>query len=139
MLSIDVIHNILSYADELRVLKIQMDRKNMKYIFENDSAVYDYLVDKTSSTTPCLGEGVYLTTLKVLNCSEVHMDNVFTEVEQYFKRWNIIISYELFYSILGAIINDYNNYYLNDEYYYGGYWYDEEWHKYEEQENEEVK
>jgi hypothetical protein len=107
MLSIDLIQHILSYANELRVLKIKMDNKNIKYIFENDRDVYQYLTDKLSPSYPCLGDGIYLHTVKILNNSNVHMNNVFTVVEKFFKRWNKDVSYEVFCRFLEIIIKDY--------------------------------
>ena len=34
-LNMDVIQHILSYNDDLRILKIKMNKQNMKYLFEN--------------------------------------------------------------------------------------------------------
>jgi len=57
---------------------------------------------------------------------KIPMESTFPKVEEYYKRcYNIDVTYELFSNIIKMIIDDYNNYYLNDEYYYGGYWYDE--------------
>lgn len=133
MLNTDVIQNILSYSGDFRILKIKMDKSNIKYLFDNDKNICHYLHDKTSSTTATLGEGIYLTTVELLKDSNMNIENVFENLVQEYKKWNNHVSYEYFNFIIEMIIDDYNEFYLNDEYYYGGYWYDERWVLYDDE------
>ena len=55
------------------------------------------------------------------------MDMVYGELNVFYSKNNKIISYEYFEMIIKMIIDDYNECYLNDEFYYNGYWYDGEW------------
>ena len=128
MLPYDVIQTILSYNCDLRVLKIKMDRKNMKYLFNNDRDIYSYLSAKVSSFDTCLGEGIYLNTLDYLNEEDLKMDLVIEKVIAYFNKYNINLSSDHVSGILDSIINDYNKFYLNDNYYYNGYWSYGTWH-----------
>jgi hypothetical protein len=67
MLNQDIVKNILSYTGNMRVLKIKMDKQNMKYLFETNSEIYDYLYKKTISSTSSLGEVLYLKIIDLLN------------------------------------------------------------------------
>ena len=42
-LNIDVIQHILSYNDDMRILKIKMNQQNIKYLFESSRDIYHYL------------------------------------------------------------------------------------------------
>jgi hypothetical protein len=122
---------ILSYGANLRTLKIKMDEKNIKYLFKNDEDVFQYLYDKESTFTTTQGEGIYLCTVRLLNQENINMDNIFNELQKYYKKLNIDVSYEYYKFILSIIIENYNDYYLNDTYYYNGYWDDGNWKNYE--------
>ena len=126
MLPNELLVNIFEYSDDLRILKIQMDKKNIKYLFENIADLEYYLYEKTSSFTPCLGECIYLTTINLLSNKKMSIDNVFVEL---CKSYSTVDKKYVETTILNIIIDDYNNYYLDDKYYYGGYWYDENWVK----------
>ena len=39
------------------------------------------------------------------------MDNIFNELQKYYKKYNINISYEFYQNILLMIIENYNDYY----------------------------
>jgi len=126
----EILHNILSYSNDVRILKIKMNKINIKYLFDIDRQICDYLYAKTSSFTPCLGEGLYLTIINILNDTTIKMENVFDNLLTHITTWNINIdfyNYDWFNSMLDIIINDYNEFYLNDYYYYDGYWHDENW------------
>jgi hypothetical protein len=129
MLSNDVIQTILLYNSDLRVIKIKMNRKNIKYLFDNDRDIYKYLSAMASTTNTCLGEGIYLNTLDYLNDKGLKMEMVIEKVIEYFNKYNITLSYDHIYGILNSIIHDYNNFYLNDDYYYNGYWDDGNWYE----------
>jgi hypothetical protein len=109
-------------------MKIKMDRKNMKYLFDNDRDIYKYLSAMASTTNTCLGEGIYLNTLYYLNDKGLKMEIVIEKVIEYFNKYNITLSNNDVSGILNSIIDDYNDFYLNDNYYYG-YWDDGKWYK----------
>jgi hypothetical protein len=126
----DIICNILGYADEFRCMKIKMDNKNMEYIFENDKNIGKYLYSKISSFNTDIYEDIHLQIIDYLINKKIPMESTFEKVEKHYKSChNFNVTYELFCNIIKMIIDDYNDYYLNDEYYYGGYWYDDEWYK----------
>lgn len=128
MLSNNLIQTILLYNSDLRIMKIKMDRKNMKYLFDNDRDIYKYLSAMASTTNTCLGEGIYLNTLYYLNDKGLKMEIVIEKVIEYFNKYNITLSNNDVSGILNSIIDDYNDFYLNDNYYYG-YWDDGKWYK----------
>lgn len=129
MLQSETIEN----SHELRDMKIKMDKQNMKYIFDNDKNVGDYLYSKISSFNTNFYEDIHLKIIEYLMDKKIPVESIFEKVEKHYKRYNIDVTYELFCNIIIMIIDDYNNYYLNDDYYYGGYWYDSNWCKYEEE------
>jgi hypothetical protein len=126
----EILYTILSYSDDIRILKIKMNKNNIKYLFELDRQICDYLYSKTSSFTPCLGEGLYLTLINILNDESIKIENVFDTLLNHIKKWNSNIDYydyNWYNSMLDIVISDYNDLYLNDKYYYDGYWYDGRW------------
>jgi hypothetical protein len=130
ILPTEIIHNILSYSDNIRVLKIKMNKSNIKYLFDNDRQICGYLYAKTRTFTPCLNESLYLTLINILNDKSIIIKNVYNSIITHIIKYKIhfeYYNYELYDSMLDIIINDYNEYYLNDYYYYNGYWYDGEW------------
>jgi hypothetical protein len=132
-LPLDIIYNILGYADEFRCMKIKMNNKNMKYIFENDKNIGKYLYSKISSFNPNIYEDIHLKIIDYLINKKIPLETTFEKIEKQYNSYQNIVTYKLFYNIIKMIIDDYNDYYLNDDYYYGGYWYDEEWYKYKEE------
>jgi len=130
MLNEDIVKNILSYSGNMRVLKIKMDKQNMKYLFETNSEIYDYLYRKTISFTSSFGEVLYLKIIALLNNKNVKMDNLFQELlqENPSETYKKYINETYIDFIINIIIDDYNNYYLVDEYYNDGYWFDEMWY-----------
>jgi hypothetical protein len=133
MLNQDIVKNILSYTGNMRVLKIKMDKQNMKYLFETNSEIYDYLYKKTISSTSSLGEVLYLKIIFLLNNKNIKMNHLFQELLQeipyeIYNKYKKCINENYVDFIINIIIDDYNNYYLVDEYYYDGYWLDEMWY-----------
>jgi len=125
----EIIHNILSYNNDARILKIKMNKSNIKYLFDIDRQICDYLYAKTRSFTPCLNESLYLTLINILNDKSVEMKNVYNNLINNIIKNNIhfeYFNYELYDNMLDIVITDYNEFYLND-YYYNGYWCDCEW------------
>jgi hypothetical protein len=57
------------------------------------------------------------------------MDMVIEKVIEYFNKYNITLLNDDVSGILNSIINDYNHFYLNDNYYYNGYWDDGKWYE----------
>jgi hypothetical protein len=126
----EIIQNILSYSNDVRILKIKMKKTNIKYLFDIDKQICDYLYAKTHSFTPTWEEGLYLTLINILNDKSTKMENVYKNLITHIIKYNIhfeYCNYELYDSMLDNIMNDYNDYYLNDYYYYHGYWYDGQW------------
>jgi len=133
MLNEDIVKNILSYTGNMRVLKIKMDKQNIKYLFETNSEIYDYLYRKTISSTSSLGEVLYLKIIHLLNNKNIKMNHLFQELLQEipyetYNKYKKCINENYVDFIINIIIDDYNNYYLVDEYYYDGYWLDEIWY-----------
>ena len=131
MLNEDIIKNILSYnSGNMRVLKIKMDKQNMKYLFETNSEIYDYLYRKTISFTSSLGEVLYLKIIALLNNKNIKMNDLFQELLQEIpsETYKKYVNENYVDFIINIIIDDYNNYYLVDEYYNDGYWFDEMWY-----------
>lgn len=128
MLNEDIVKNILSYnSGNMRVLKIKMNKQNMKYLFETNSEIYDYLYRKTISFTSSLGEVLYLKIIALLNNKNIKMNDLFQELLQEIpsETYKKYVNENYLDFIINIIIDDYNNYYLVDEYYNDGYWFDE--------------
>lgn len=133
MLNEDIIKNILTYSGNMRLLKIKMDKQNMKYLFETNSEIYDYLYRKTISFTSSLGEVLYLKIIALLNNKNIKMNDLFQELLQEipsetYKKYVNDVNENYVDFIINIIIDDYNNYYLVDEYYNDVYWFDEMWY-----------
>lgn len=130
MLNEDIIKNILTYSGNMRLLKIKMDKQNMKYLFETNSEIYDYLYRKTISFTSSLGEVFYLKIIALLNNKNIKMNDLFQELLQEIpsETYKKYVNENYVDFIINIIIDDYNNYYLVDEYYNDGYWFDEIWY-----------
>jgi hypothetical protein len=106
-----------------RDAKITMDRQNMKSLFENIEELEGYLYKMASTFSPCTGEMIYLKTLGLLKNKKLAMDDVFIEIGKIYNK----LDAEYFEFILDKIVHDYNDFFMNDEFYYDGYWHDEEW------------
>jgi hypothetical protein len=122
----DVFTKILIYAGELRFLKIKMNKANIKYLFENDANISIYLTNKTMTYMTSTREAIYLQMLdKLENKNISNMEDICNQI----IKTNIILKITLKYclDVIEDIINDYNEFYLNDDYYYGGYWYNGYW------------
>ena len=122
-MDMDLVRNILSFAGEFRVLKIKMNKTNIKYLFEKDSNILSYLFNKTSTFSSCYGESVSLELLRILNDKTIKLDMISDTLK---NIYNVSDSY--YNMLLDILINDYNMYYLNDEYFYNGEWYDGGWY-----------
>jgi hypothetical protein len=130
MLNEDIVKNILTYSGNMRLLKIKMDKQNIKYLFETNSEIYDYLYRKTISFTSSFGEVLYLKIIALLNDKNIKMNDLFQELLQEIpsETYKKYVNENYVDFIINIIIDDYNNYYLVDEYYYDGYWFDEMWY-----------
>ena len=117
----ELIYIILQYAGEVRVLKRKMTRKNMYQILNDDIHPYDEnpiinfvftIVDRPLYTGTTVGYSYYWNFLTVLSC----------------KRNCQIIHYDIpdniLYKLEEIFINDYNEYYLDDDYYLYTIWMD---------------
>lgn len=122
MLNIDIIQHILSYNDDLRVLKIKMNKQNIKYLFENIKELYAYLwcMKGYLEFTETKEENIYITIIELLSNKNYNMNEIRNNVSY--------LDYDdLFEYYIAIIINNYNNYYLDDNYYYNGYWWKNYW------------
>ena len=130
MLNEDIIRNILSYSGNMRILKIKMNIQNMKYLFETNYEMYDYLYKKRLTCYSSFGEILYLKLISLLHNKNIKMndlyDNLMEEIKiQPYAKYTRKSDMDF---IVNTIINDYNNYYLVDKYYYDGYWLDDIWY-----------
>jgi len=115
-LSIELVYIILQYAGELRILKRKMTRQNMIQIIDDDSDnsitnfIHD-IVDRPIRTCPPMGYLYYWDMLS----------NIMEKQKQKQKQKQEYISCDIPEHILDKLItlfiNDYNNYYLDDNYY----------------------
>ena len=118
----ELIYTILQYAGELRVLQIKMTRENMYRIINDDKrsngdddAIINFafnIVDRPMRTGATIGYSYYWNMLSVLKakskCESVKYD----------------IPHDILYKLEQIFINDYNQYYLDDEYYLYSIWMD---------------
>jgi hypothetical protein len=115
----ELIYIILQYAGELRLLQIKMTRENMYQLINDDKQSYDddpiigyafTIVDRPMRTGATLGYSYYWNMLSVLtakaNCESIQYD----------------IPDDILYKLEEIFINDYNHYYLDDEYYINSIW-----------------
>lgn len=112
----EIIQNILSYINDVRILKIKMNKTNIKYLFDIDRQLSDYLYAKTHSFTPSWEECLYLTLINILNDTSVQIENVYKNLIHHIMKHNIhfeYCNYELYNDMLNMIINDYNEFYLH--------------------------
>ena len=131
-LNMDVIQHILSYNDDLRILKIKMNKQNIKYLFENSKELYTYLwCMKEYLNFSNIEESIYVDMIKHLSDKNYTMKEVKKDIlsspshNDCLSNSNNNNSFEY---LIDIIINNYNTYYLDDEYYYNGYWYKDYWH-----------
>ena len=135
-LNTDVLQHILSYNDDMRVLKIKMNQQNIKYLFENSRDIYNYLLcmkvylEFSNKKT----ERIYVDILELL-CNKRPIKEYLLSLPSYKAHFieshdwleYFTESHDWFDYFIDLIINNYNNYYLDDEYYYNGYWNKEFW------------
>jgi len=114
----DIIYLILQYAGEIRILKRKMTKENVFRIINDDVRYYDSIVDFIFSivdrpfyTGPTIGYIYYWDLLKEIR------DNKVCSV-----KYNI--SKNLLDKLINVFINDYNYYYLDDNYYIHSFWMD---------------
>jgi hypothetical protein len=130
MIHINIMETIINEERIInqRDLKIEMTKKNILSLFNNNKEIADYLCKKTQTFSTGFGECVHLMIIEFLdNGKNTDMDMVYGELNVFYYKNNKIISFEYFEMIIKMIIDDYNECYLNDEFYYNGYWYDGEW------------
>lgn len=133
----DVFAKILTYSNNLRFLKIVMNYKNIKYLFENDGNISIYLNKKIETLLPSSSEKIYLSMIEYLKSNENStLESVYDKIVSDVNDGDIDLEYCK--KIMDKIVDDYNKFYLNDYYYYGGYWYEGTWIKCENEESELV-
>lgn len=133
----DVFAKILTYSNNLRFLKIVMNYKNIKYLFENDGNISIYLNKKMETLLPSSSEKIYLSMIEYLKSDKnSNLESVYDKIVSDVNDDDIDLEYCK--KIIDKIVDDYNKFYLNDYYYYGGYWYEGTWIKCENEESELV-
>ena len=107
-----------------------MTRANMKDIFNQDPKLNSYLWHKNSTTSVCTYEAVQLRLSNMMDATppETTLEQITTVLKKIYKVDDSLIE-----RVINETIDDYNNYYLNDSYYYNGYWTETGWIKTEEQ------
>lgn len=97
----------------------RMNETNVLLLFKSSISddIHHFLQKLARSSCLCLFEAVNWYFLELLH------NNEFENIEQIISvlkfKYNVTDQYCL--DVLKAIINDFNQYYLNDEFYYGGY------------------
>jgi hypothetical protein len=119
----ELIYIILQYAGELRILKRKMTRENMYQILNDDIRSYNKneiitflwgIVDRPMRTGPTVDYFYYWDFLKVLSAKK-DGKNI---------QYKYHIPDTIVYKFEQIFINDYNHYYLDDEYYLHSFWED---------------
>lgn len=100
---------------------IPMNNYNIHEIFRIYGAdIKEFLTRINQSYSVCTGEMLYLRILNLLSTNSFNENNL----REICGSLEIPFSTEYIDFLCEKIINDYNNFYLVDEY-YNGYWYDE--------------
>ena len=121
-----------------RDFKITMTVENIKYLFDMDKDITNYLYKKTQTFSTGFFECVHLNILKLLDDKKnTNLEMIYNLLNENLSLQNKTIDNNCFNMILNNIINDYNTYYLDDKYYYNGYWYDGGWEKNDEDDDNE--
>jgi hypothetical protein len=113
-----LVNLVLEYAGELRILKNKMNRKNIVMILRRDIKQYnpigEFIItmhdrERRSSSIHFMIYSSFIHNLIMGNM------NVLT---YHFGFLTYTITQEMYDNLITVFINDYNHYYLNDEYYY---------------------
>jgi hypothetical protein len=129
-LNIDVLQHILSYNDDMRILKVKMNQQNIKYLFESSRDIYNYLwcMKRSLEFSNKKKERIYVDILELLSNKNYKMKEIKNHIlslPSYHEYLNE--SHDWFDYFMDLIINNYNNYYLDDRFYYNGYWRNNYW------------
>ena len=121
----EIVYNILRYTGELRILKRKMTRENIFQIINDDINVIGFIydiVDRPMRSRPPIYYLVYWTYLSTLSGNMI--ENHYKLPEETFDKLNYILTNHYYIDkLMTVFINDYNNYYLDDNY-YKLYWMD---------------
>lgn len=117
----EIVYNILQYAGELRVLKRKMTRENIFQIINYDTTCFEFIysiVDRPIRSGPPCYYNVYWHLLDELSNSKIYSYyNIYNKCNKYNLQQTVLDK------LINVFINDYNNYYLDDDY-YNSLWYD---------------
>ena len=98
-----------------------MDKNNIKELFQvNGFDISNFLTKMNQSYSVCTGEALYLKLVDLFNLNKFEESNIQDATNSLNTNYNS--KYIDF--LVEKIIDDYNNFYLDDKYYHG-YWYDE--------------
>lgn len=100
---------------------IQMNLDNIQELFQvNGLDISNFLTRMNQSNSVCTGEALYLKLVDLLNLNKFEESNIQDACNSLNTNYNS--KYIDF--LVEKIIDDYNNFYLDDKYYHG-YWHDE--------------
>ena len=122
----ELIYTILQYAGELRVLQIKMTRENINRLINDDDNVIGFMhsiVDRPIRTRPPIYYIVYWKYLSIIYGNNMITNN-YNLSQETFDKLNYVLTTDYYLDkLMTVVINDYNNYYL-DDYYYNLCWMD---------------
>lgn len=137
----ELIYRIFQYAGELRILNRKMTRENMYQILNDDirdnhsEQIIEFvwtIVDRPMRTGPTVGYLYYWDFLKVFSAKKDDKN----------IQYKYHIPDTIVYKFEEIFINDYNHYYLDDEYYLHSFWMDAfcyDWESYPDYEASEPR
>ena len=106
MLPNEIIYMILQFSGDLRVLKRKMTRENIFHIIQDDHLLIDFIFDLVDRPM-CTGPPIYYP--------------VYWDLLNGMRKQRIVSKYNLpqntLEKLVNLFINDYNHYYLDDDYY----------------------
>ena len=110
----EILYLILQYAGELRILKRKMTKTNMLQILNddnnNDNSLMSFACDIVDRPVRNGVTGGYIFYWNLLN-------KISNTEEFFITEHNYVITDDIVDKLKNIFINDYNNYYLDDDYY----------------------
>ena len=109
-----------------RDLKIVMIKDNLLELCNKDPEICNYIMKKNQSFDINFYEIMFMRFIGFIdknNHQLINLDMVVDEMKKNFPKETV------FEWMFTKFIQDYNKFYLDDEYWYGGKWYDEIWYK----------
>ena len=124
----NITDNIIAYNQHLRVLKIEMTKDNMLDLCRKDTYICDYMTKKNQSFSVCIVESMFMRFIDYIDEKHpINLDIVVDEMRNKFPTQSQ--SFDYWMRFVEWFIRDYNEYYLNDDFWYDGQWSDGDWYK----------